>query len=137
MTHSNDEAVTTRLEMVESAVADYGEPPDGGLKAWMVVFGCSCANFIVSGWLNASGVFQDYYSTELFPHLHTSTIAIIPSMMSFLLFAGVSTRHLTYPDPGDAFCLARGHTLTSDGFMIRGPFLARCTTGMVPDGCWL
>lgn len=66
------------------------EPPDGGWRAWSVVFGSWCCNFIISGWLNALGVFQDYYSTELFPNLPTSTIAIIPSLVDFLIFAGVS-----------------------------------------------
>lgn len=55
-----------------------------------MVFGSWCCNFIISGWLNAIGVFQDYYSTKLFPDLPTSTIAVIPSLMQLLIFAGVS-----------------------------------------------
>lgn len=64
--------------------------PDGGWRAWSVVFGSWCCTFLISGWINALGVFQDYYSTELFPELPTSTVALIPSLVQFLIFAGVS-----------------------------------------------
>lgn len=69
----------------------YDKDPDGGLQAWTVAFGSWCCNFIISGWLNSGGVFQDYYSTQLFRNLPLSTIAIIPSLVAFLNFAGVST----------------------------------------------
>lgn len=64
--------------------------PDGGYRAWLVVFGSWCCNVIISGWLNALGVFQDYYSATLFPTLPESTVAIIPALVDFVIFAGVS-----------------------------------------------
>lgn len=64
--------------------------PDGGYRAWLVVFGSWCCNVIISGWLNALGVFQNYYSTVLFPNLPESTVALIPSLVDFMIFAGVS-----------------------------------------------
>lgn len=66
------------------------EAPDGGSRAWLVVLGSWCCNFVVSGWLNGIGVFQDYYSTALFPDLPTSTIAIVSSLVAMIIFAGVS-----------------------------------------------
>lgn len=66
------------------------EIPDGGARAWLVVFGSWSCTFLISGWINALGVFQDFYSTVLFPNLSTSTVAIIPSLVEFLVFAGVS-----------------------------------------------
>lgn len=74
----------------DSDSLDYDDVPDGGWQAWLVVFGSWCCNFVVSGWLNGMGVFQDYYSTELFPHLPTSTIALLSSLVSLIIFAGVS-----------------------------------------------
>ncbi|KAJ4422707.1 hypothetical protein N0V82_002604 [Gnomoniopsis sp. IMI 355080] len=86
-------------------------PPDGGWRAWSVVFGSWCCNFIISGWLNALGVFQDYYSTELFPNLPTSTIAIIPSLVDFLIFAGGPIFGLIYDKYGPRWLLSIGGTL--------------------------
>lgn len=78
------------VEESDSDLVEYDEVPDGGWRAWLVVFGSWCCNFVVSGWMNGMGVFQDYYSTELFPHLPTSTVAIISSLVSLIIFAGVS-----------------------------------------------
>lgn len=88
-TTSHDEP-SSELRVVGSATNYDEPPPDGGWRAWSVVFGSWCCNFIISGWLNALGVFQDYYSTKLFPGLPTSTVAVIPSLVDFLIFAGVS-----------------------------------------------
>lgn len=40
--------------------------PDGGLRAWLVVAGSSHILFCSFGFVNAWGVFQDYYQQELF-----------------------------------------------------------------------
>ncbi|CAN8101004.1 unnamed protein product [Discula destructiva] len=99
----------TQYGMTGTAVNE--KPPDGGWRAWLVVFGSWCCNFIISGWLNALGVFQDFYSTELFPDLPTSTIAIIPSLVNFLIFAGGPIFGLVYDKYGPRWLLAVGGTL--------------------------
>ncbi|KAH7161959.1 hypothetical protein B0J13DRAFT_614645 [Dactylonectria estremocensis] len=59
--------------------------PDGGLAAWLVVFGAWCSSFCSFGWLNSVGVFQDYYERELLPQYSPSTIAWIPSLQIFFM----------------------------------------------------
>ncbi|KAL1744704.1 major facilitator superfamily domain-containing protein [Schizophyllum fasciatum] len=81
-------AVTeTKLE----AGAEEWTYPDGGLRAWSVVFGCfilSCA-FMGSGLV--FGVFQDAYHTEVFPDASVSTISLIGGVLSF---CSLSTAYL-------------------------------------------
>lgn len=63
-----------------------GDFPDGGLAAWSVVFGCTCAIFATFGLVNAWGVFQSYYQRVLIPETPTSTIAWIGSVQYALMF---------------------------------------------------
>ncbi|KAF9783217.1 MFS general substrate transporter [Thelephora terrestris] len=60
--------------------------PDGGLAAWSVVFGSTCAIFATFGLVNAWGVFQSYYKRILIPETDTSTIAWIGSIQYALVF---------------------------------------------------
>ena len=62
---------------------DTSPPPDGGIRAWIVVVMCLMAGFNSFGLLNAYGVFQTYYVSML--HLPPSTISWIGSMQGFLL----------------------------------------------------
>ncbi|KAH9955222.1 MFS general substrate transporter [Russula dissimulans] len=60
--------------------------PDGGLRAWLVVLGCSCAAFATFGFVNAFGVFQDYYQNVLLKGTSPSAIAWIGSTQYALVF---------------------------------------------------
>lgn len=60
--------------------------PDGGLAAWSIVFGSTCAIFATLGLVNAWGVFQSYYQRVLIPGTETSTIAWIGSIQYALVF---------------------------------------------------
>jgi MFS family permease len=62
---------------------DTSPPPDGGIRAWIVVVMSLMAGFNSFGLLNAYGVFQTYYVSML--HLPPSTISWIGSMQGFLL----------------------------------------------------
>ncbi|KAF3764668.1 putative monocarboxylate permease [Cryphonectria parasitica EP155] len=93
------------------------EGPDGGYRAWLVVFGSWCCNVIISGWLNALGVFQDYYSTVLFPGLPESTVAIIPSLVDFMIFAGGPIFGLIYDRYGPRLLLCVGGCLHVIGIL--------------------
>ncbi|OBU01196.1 hypothetical protein VE01_00641 [Pseudogymnoascus verrucosus] len=62
--------------------------PDGGRAAWLVVLGAWCAMFCSFGWINCIGIFQDYYQGHQLKEYTPSTIAWIPSMEVFLMFAG-------------------------------------------------
>ncbi|BCS13230.1 hypothetical protein ALUC_51276S [Aspergillus luchuensis] len=64
-------------------------PPDGGLAAWMTVFGGFCSMFVSFGWNNCMGIFIDYYQTHQLSDMSTSSITWITSLMTFMMFFGV------------------------------------------------
>lgn len=68
-----------------------GPPPDGGLTAWLQVLAGYFLFFNTWGLINAFGVFQTYYSTELLPHEADSTIAWIGTLTAFLQCASPVT----------------------------------------------
>ncbi|BEJ15706.1 hypothetical protein CspHIS471_0503110 [Cutaneotrichosporon sp. HIS471] len=60
--------------------------PDGGLRAWLVVLGACHILFSTFGFVNAWGVFQDYYKEHLFPGRTTSDIGWIGSLQYMLIY---------------------------------------------------
>ncbi|RSL48147.1 hypothetical protein CEP53_009655 [Fusarium sp. AF-6] len=62
-------------------------PPDGGAAAWLVVLGAWCCSFSSPGWINSVGSFQQYYEVGPLKDYSSSTIAWIPSLQIFFLFA--------------------------------------------------
>ncbi|KAG8753254.1 hypothetical protein FRC14_006214, partial [Serendipita sp. 396] len=60
--------------------------PDGGWRAWSVVFGGSCVTFSTFGFVNAWGAFQAYYENVKFPDHSPSSIAWIGSIQYSLIF---------------------------------------------------
>ncbi|KAI9459459.1 MFS general substrate transporter [Lactarius psammicola] len=60
--------------------------PDGGLQAWLVLLGASCATFSTCGYVNSWGVFQGYYEDVLLKGTSPSTIAWIGSIQFSLIF---------------------------------------------------
>lgn len=63
------------------------EFPEGGLRAWLVVAGGVASTFSSFGMVNAWGVFQAHYSTDLLSDISPSTIAWIGSVQYALVFA--------------------------------------------------
>ncbi|KAI0310462.1 MFS general substrate transporter [Amylostereum chailletii] len=59
---------------------DEDDFPDGGLKAWMIVFGSACVTFSTFGFINSWGTFQAYYQDNLLKDTSPSTIAWIGSI---------------------------------------------------------
>ena len=71
--------------------------PDGGLEAWLQVFGSWAILIATWGLVNSFGVFQAYYETKLLPDQTSSSISWIGSLQAaLLLLIGVSSfrRHL-------------------------------------------
>ncbi|CAK4005403.1 transporter ESBP6 [Lecanosticta acicola] len=64
-----------------------GLPPDGGLTAWLQVLGGYFLFFNTWGLINAFGVFQTYYKSDLISDKSNSTIAWVGTLTSFLLCA--------------------------------------------------
>ncbi|KAL6364365.1 hypothetical protein LRP88_01763 [Fusarium phalaenopsidis] len=62
-------------------------PPESGAAAWLVVLGAWCCSFSSPGWINSVGSFQQYYEVGPLKDYSSSTIAWIPSLQIFFLFA--------------------------------------------------
>lgn len=59
--------------------------PEGGLRAWSVVFGSFCGMFASFGLMNSIGIFQAYLSTHQLAHYSDGTIGWISSLFVFLV----------------------------------------------------
>jgi predicted MFS family arabinose efflux permease len=62
--------------------------PDGGLTAWLTVLGAFLIQVAGFGFVNAFGVFQDYYSQHYLTNVSSSSISWIGSVDSFLILSG-------------------------------------------------
>lgn len=60
--------------------------PDGGKDAYLCLLGGACCLFCSFGWLNAVGVFQNYYQMNQLSDYSPGTIAWIPSLQIFCMF---------------------------------------------------
>ncbi|KAG2135292.1 MFS general substrate transporter [Suillus clintonianus] len=70
----------------EKSVTHLGEPPDGGLTAWLVVVAANLVLFSTFGLCNSWGVFQAYYEENLLRHTSPSAIAWIGSVQYALVY---------------------------------------------------
>ncbi|TID13012.1 putative monocarboxylate permease-like protein [Venturia nashicola] len=82
--------------------------PDGGVKAWLAVFGGFLCLFCSFGWIVAIGVFQDYYSRHQLKKYSPSEISWIPSTELFMLFVGGPIIGKIYDNYGPQPLLAVG-----------------------------
>ncbi|KAJ5108444.1 Major facilitator superfamily domain general substrate transporter [Penicillium angulare] len=64
------------------------EFPEGGTRAWMVVLGAFCVSFSTFGYMNAYGVYQDYYTEHFLSNETSSNISWIGSVQVCFLFTG-------------------------------------------------
>ena len=71
------------LQESSSPVADIA--PDGGARAWLVVFGGWCCYLSSYGWLSSIGVFQTYYEQNILSSYSPSIISWIVSVQVFIL----------------------------------------------------
>ncbi|MCJ1435451.1 hypothetical protein MMC27_004824 [Xylographa pallens] len=92
--------------------------PDGGLKAWLVVFGGFCCLFCSFGWINCIGVFQDYYQTTLLRQYSPSTVSWIVSLETFMMFLGGPIMGKLYDNYGPRYLLLVGTFLHVFGLMM-------------------
>ncbi|KAM5529995.1 hypothetical protein V8D89_016340, partial [Ganoderma adspersum] len=72
---------------VEEAVASEDHPPDGGLRAWLVVFGVSCSLGAGVGIITSWGTWQAYYEENLLRAKSSSEIAWIGSVQRAMSYA--------------------------------------------------
>jgi hypothetical protein len=62
------------------------EFPEGGLQAWLVVFGSFCGMFSVYGLINTAAVFESYFSENQLRDYSSSQIGWIFSLYLFVVF---------------------------------------------------
>ncbi|KAK6839755.1 Riboflavin transporter MCH5 [Apiospora arundinis] len=60
--------------------------PEGGLAAWLVVFGCWCGLFAAAGIMNSIATFQTYVAIHQLSDYDEGTIGWIFSVYTFLVF---------------------------------------------------
>ncbi|KAJ6530287.1 major facilitator superfamily domain-containing protein [Mycena capillaripes] len=65
------------------ALNDY---PDGGFRAWLVLFGAFSISFSSWGYINSWGVFQAYYQQTILSGSSSSEIAWIGSLQHSIIF---------------------------------------------------
>lgn len=94
--------------------------PDGGLDAWLQVFGGFFVYFNTWGLIITFGVFQSYYQNHLLTHYSPSQISWIGTIQGFLLVeVGIISGplydhgHLRYLIAAGAFFLVLGLMMTS------------------------
>ncbi|KAI9666624.1 MAG: hypothetical protein M1821_004560 [Bathelium mastoideum] len=92
--------------------------PDGGAKAWSVVAGGWCCLFVSFGWINCIGVFQNYYQTHMLSSYAPSTVAWIPSLEAFMMFAGGPVIGKVYDNYGPFYLLCFGTFFHVFGLMM-------------------
>ncbi|KUL84253.1 hypothetical protein ZTR_06960 [Talaromyces verruculosus] len=92
--------------------------PDGGFTAWSVLAGSWCVLFCTFGWINSVGTFQNYYEATLLNQYSASTIAWIPSLQIFFMFAMGPIIGQLYDRYGPRYLLLAGSLLHVFGLMM-------------------
>lgn len=87
------ESVTS--EEVQSPKPPILDFPDGGYRAWLLVFGAWLISFCTFGFVNSFGIFEAYYSTHQLAASTPSDIAWIGSFQ-VLLRGSTSDQDLLY-----------------------------------------
>ncbi|KAH9948289.1 MFS general substrate transporter [Amylocystis lapponica] len=83
----SDASSTDTLRGLESPAGVSGKfPQDGGVQAWLCVFGAFLALFCSFGQLNAFGTFQSWYAEHELQELPASTISWIGSLQLWVFF---------------------------------------------------
>ncbi|KAH9922209.1 major facilitator superfamily domain-containing protein [Fomitopsis serialis] len=59
--------------------------PDGGLRAWLVVFGCVLFSANTLGWAYAWGVVQTYYQEHIFPDTSDTILSTLGSVSGMVM----------------------------------------------------
>lgn len=92
--------------------------PDGGLQAWLCVAGSAACFFCSFGWINAVGVFQNYYETVPLREYNPSTVGWIVSTEVFFMLFMSPWVGLWFDNFGPRLLLALGTFLHVFGLMM-------------------
>ncbi|KAI5806161.1 major facilitator superfamily domain-containing protein [Geopyxis carbonaria] len=92
--------------------------PDGGLQAWLCVFGGFCCLFCSFGWINCIGIFQGYYQQNQLRDYSPSQVSWISSLEAFCMFVGGAVIGKIFDSYGPRWILAAGTLLHVFGLMM-------------------
>ncbi|KAI2631140.1 putative MFS monocarboxylate transporter [Xylaria nigripes] len=89
------------------------EPPPGfnSFRSWLAVGGASLSLFCTVGFINAFGVYQEYYASGFLRNYSESDISWIGSVSIFLLYIGSPITGLLVDKLGSRILLLTGSTL--------------------------
>ncbi|KAK6080076.1 transporter MCH4-like protein 10 [Seiridium cupressi] len=94
--------------------------PEGGIRAWLVVFGSFCTMLSVYGLINSSAVFESYFATNQLADYDSSTIGWIFSIYLFVVFfAGIQVGPI-FDRHGPRLLVAVGSVLVVASQMLLG-----------------
>ncbi|KAL6900170.1 major facilitator superfamily domain-containing protein [Trichoderma evansii] len=82
---ADEKAIGTPIENKNQPVQH--EFSEGGLKAWLVVFGCWCTSFASFGYVNSFGVYETYYLQTFLSDHSPSDVAWIGAIQAFAQFS--------------------------------------------------
>lgn len=74
------------LQRRTTAGIDTETYPEGGLRAWLVVFGAWCSLMSSSGIMNTQAIFQVHLSANQLSHYDEGTIGWVFSLYTFVVF---------------------------------------------------
>jgi MFS family permease len=104
---------------IYSAGEDVGYP-EGGLRAWLVVFGSFCGMLASFGFMNTIGVFQTYLTQNQLKDYPESTIGWIFSFYVFLAFFGGLQIGPVFDAKGPFWLIVSGSVLLVAATMLIG-----------------
>ncbi|KAL7781390.1 hypothetical protein V8C43DRAFT_319824 [Trichoderma afarasin] len=95
-----------------------GDFPEGGLEAWLVVFGGWCALFCTFGLINCVGVFEEYYVSDPLKEYSSSVVSWILSVLIFLMIFCGAIFGLIFDNYGPRWLLWGGSVTYIFGLMM-------------------
>ncbi|KAK0764675.1 hypothetical protein N5P37_002141 [Trichoderma harzianum] len=95
-----------------------GDFPQGGLEAWLVVFGGWCALFCTFGLINCVGVFEEYYVSDPLKEYSSSVVSWILSVLIFLMIFCGAIFGLIFDNYGSRWLLWVGSVTYIFGLMM-------------------
>ncbi|TCD62054.1 hypothetical protein EIP91_007530 [Steccherinum ochraceum] len=93
-------------------------PPDGGLRAWLVILGSFLSLFSTFGVVNSYGVFQEHYTTTLLSHSSSSVISLIGSLQLASIYGFSPVIGRIYDAYGSEVLLPLGSFITVLSMML-------------------
>ncbi|EEU36738.1 uncharacterized protein NECHADRAFT_97245 [Fusarium vanettenii 77-13-4] len=118
--HAEDSCLKYHPTPTRQVIADDASDtfPEGGLTAWLVVFGSWCSMVCIYGLINTSAVFESYFKTHQLLDYSHSQIGWIFSLYLFLVFlVGVQVGPV-FDRFGPRVLVAAGCTLIVLGLML-------------------